>query len=96
MAEHSASKGLGCERLAVSTAAVGLAHIPVGATWALMRAKTAAICFTDDGATTPTPTVGMELEIGDTLTCTANLSKFQAIRRDAADAVLLVNYYTGA
>lgn len=88
--------GLGSERLTVSNAAVGLAHIPATATHALIKCKTAAVCFTDDGVTTPTAVVGLELNVGDLLDFDANLSKFKAIRRDAADAVLLVNYYTFA
>ena len=96
MAERTPAKGLGCERLTVSTTAVGFAHIPAQATWALIRVKTGtgAVCFTDDGATTPTASVGFELEIADILTYTANLSQFKAIRRDSADATLVVNYYT--
>lgn len=96
MAERTLSKGLGSERLAVSTTAVGLASIPIGASFAVIRCKTAAVCFTDDGSTTPTSSVGLELEIGDVLTFDANLSQFKAIRRDSADATLVVNYYAVA
>lgn len=91
--ERTLAKGLGCERLAVSTSAVGLASIKPQADHAVIRVKGGAVCFTDDGATTPTSTVGMELEIGDILYFDANLNNFKAIRRDSTDATLVVNYY---
>lgn len=88
-------KGLGSERLTVDSTAggVALAAIPVGATSALMRVKTAAICWTDDGATAPTASVGMETEAGETINFNGRLAKFKAIRRDGVSATLIVNYY---
>lgn len=88
-------RGLGCERLTVDSTAggVALASIPKGAVTALMRVKTAAICWTDDGVTAPTTSVGMEVEAGETVDFNGVLSKFKAIRRDAASATLIVNYY---
>ena len=87
--------GLGSERLTVddTSGGVALASIPAGATTALMRAKTAAICFTDDGVTAPTSSVGMELEVGEILEYNGQLHAFKAIRRDAASATLIVSYY---
>ena len=87
--------GLGSERLTMDDTAggVALADIPNGATHALMRAKTAAICFTDDGETAPTTSVGMELEAGEILEYDGQLHSFKAIRRDGASATLIVNYY---
>lgn len=91
-------KGLGCERLTVDSTAggVALASVPAGALGALVRCKTAAVCFTDDGVTAPTTTVGMELEAGDILWFTGDLKKLKAIRRDGTSATLVVNYYTPA
>lgn len=89
--------GLGCERLTVDSTAggVALASIPQGAIFALIRVKsgTGAICFTDDGVTAPTSSVGMELEAGDTLAFDGQLHNFKAIRRDTSNGTLIVNYY---
>ena len=94
--ERTLSKGLGCERKTVSTSAVGLASIPAQADHAMIRVYGGAVCFTDDGTTTPTASVGMELEVGDILIFDANLNNFKAIRRDSVDATLVVNYYAVA
>lgn len=96
MADRAQSKGLGVARLTVSTTPVALPNIPAQATFALIRAKTAAVCFTDDGVTTPTATVGLEILVGETLNCDSNLTLFKAVRRDATDATLLISYYAVA
>jgi hypothetical protein len=90
---YTIKNGLGSERLTVSNTAVGFASIPPGAVYALVRCKTAAVCFTDNGTTTPTSSVGMEVEAGEIVNLDSRLSQFKAIRRDAADATLIVNYY---
>lgn len=88
------TEGLGEERLTVDATVGGvtLADIPSGATHALMRVKDAAICFTDS-STAPTATVGMEAEVGDLINFDGNLRLFKAIRRDGADAELVVSYF---
>lgn len=86
-------QGLGSGRRTVSSSAVALPTIPQGARIALIRCKTSAVCFTDDGVTVPTASVGMELEAGDILWFNGHLSQFSAIRRDGSDATLVVNFY---
>lgn len=87
-------QALDTERLTVSITAVSLASVPSGAQVALIRVKNAAICFTEDGVTTPTASVGMEAEAGEIIKLETNPSKFKAIRRDSSDATLVVTYYT--
>lgn len=90
-------KGLGSARLTVSSSAVTLATAstvpPQGGVAALLKSKGAAVCFTDDGVTTPTASVGMELEAGDSFWFRGDLAKLKLIRRDGSDATLLINYY---
>ncbi len=59
---------------------------------ALITVETAAVRFRIDG-TAPTATVGHILEPGDVLELrgVGELGKFQAIRRDGADATLQVS-----
>lgn len=94
-------KGCGTERLTVDNTAggVALADIPENAVFALVRAKGTSgdgICWTDDGETAPTSSVGGELEVGETMWFDAHLSKFKAIRRDSNNITLVVTYYTPA
>lgn len=90
-------KGLGTQRITIDATAGGLAlTVPLGATLALIRSKAQAICFTDDGVTAPTSSVGMELAAEEMIWYNGNLNQFKAIRRDGSSATLLVNYYTVA
>ena len=91
-------KGLGTERVTVDATSGGkaLASIPTGAVFALARVKGAAICWTDDGVTAPTATVGQETLDGEAIWLDVPLSKFKAIRRDSTSATLIVSYYEPA
>lgn len=86
----------GHQRVTVDATAGGVALIvPVGAQWALMRAKGTpgtAICYRADG-TNPTNSTGMELEVGEVLWFDASLHQFKAIRRDGTNVTLVVAYY---
>lgn len=89
------TKDVGHQRVTVSTVAIGFT-VPDKAVFAHVRAKGTAgdgICFRSDG-TDPTNATGMELEVGETMWFDGRLAKFKAIRRDARDVTLVVNYYT--
>lgn len=84
------------ERLTVdaTSGGVALASVPAGCTLALIRVLSNPIAFTDDGATAPTSSVGMELEAGDLLWYNGPLTKIKAIRTTGSSGTLVVNYYT--
>lgn len=82
------------ESLTISTVAVAITATIIDQHHddALITVETAAIRFRIDG-TAPTASVGHVLAVGDVLTLRGmgEISKFQAIRRDGADATLRVS-----
>jgi hypothetical protein len=58
---------------------------------AMIQAEGGALRYTDDG-TTPTATVGMLINQGETIPYQGDLTKLQLIRKDAA-ASANINYY---
>ena len=62
------------------TSATGLT-VPAGTTYAIVQAKTAAVQYTLDGATTPTSTIGFTLAVGSTLSISGAslIANFKAI-----------------
>ena len=82
------------QTITVSTTAIGLTGARTsGRSSALITVETAAVRFWLHGAT-PTSSVGMVLEVGDTLELDSNntLGTVQFIRRDGADAKLSCSY----
>ncbi len=73
------------------TSATGLI-VPNGARYATVCASTAGVKYTTDGATTPTPSLGMPLAAGAcvTLSGAAALANFKAI---SATGTLDVEYF---
>lgn len=55
--------------------------VPAGTTYAIVQAKTAAVQYTLDGATTPTSTIGFTLAVGPTLSISGAslIANFKAI-----------------
>lgn len=85
---------LGRETRTVSTASVGLASIPAGATHALITVEDADVRYWEDGSTTaPTGTTGLLFISGSTDEF-FNLAALRFIRKSTAtqDAVLQVSY----
>ena len=83
------------ETLTVADTAVGLTSATYSdATRAEMTLETAQIRVWDDG-TAPTASVGMLVEIGDTivLNSAAQIANFKAIRTGTTSGVLRVTYF---
>lgn len=81
------------EALAVSNTAVPITGTLYDSheNYALVVCETAAVRIRYDG-TAPTASVGTPMEPGDSITlCDGEIAAFQAIRRDAVDAVLHVH-----
>lgn len=94
---------IGFEQITVAGTAIGFTAAKIDgtggahpqATMAVCRNETAQIRYTTDG-TTPTSTVGTQLEIGDWLGLTGydQLSNFRAIRTGSTSGKLNCTYYT--
>ena len=83
--------------ITVSTTAIGLTPSTADGivyTTALITVETAAIRFHLTSNDVPTATTGHKLNVDDSITLDSahQITNFRAIRRDAADATLVVSY----
>lgn len=85
-------KPLGYVKMTSISAAAPLSSIPKNASYAVLQAETQAVRMTDDGATTPTSSVGITLAVGSLVTYTGNLSMVQVIQ-STTGAILHILYY---
>lgn len=86
---------IGREQKTVSTAAVGFASIPTGATSAVVRCSGANVRWGGSATgTVPTAALGVPLKVDETLEIDGHdLSTYRFIRSGAADATLDVAYF---
>lgn len=84
------------ETITISSVAVGLTTIPANANYAEIQVHDANIVFTYDGATAPSasPDIGVVQQVGALirLQSRAEVVNFNAIRQDATDARIYVQY----
>ena len=84
-------KPLGFAQDTTISSASSLPSIPIGATSALINITGTNARWRDDG-TSPTASIGIQLEVGDIFLYTGDLAAFEIIE-EAASAVLNVSYY---
>lgn len=78
---------------ALTTASCSTGSVPATATMAAIRAEGAAVRYTDDGATTPTASVGQPILMTDPpLLYTGTLAKLQFIQ-ESSSAMVDVLFY---
>lgn len=90
-----ANASIGLTASKISPAATGGAAGSIQPTTASCRLETAEIRYTLDGTTTPTTTVGTQLETNDSLTITGHdlMANFRAIRTTGTSGVLNCHYF---